>query len=124
MGTEFDVQLGIAEVGVGIVPSRMAEALMGSLWDESWCKFGDTHSDTHSRSLGDWGVCRSQTCVEAGARAGPPALVLLHEVAEFAASTRAVSKKIFMENAMRDLSTALCVASHGKSSPRRRYERA
>ena len=41
-------------------------------------------------------------------RAGPPAFALLHELAEFAASTRAVSKKIFMENAMSDLYTTLC----------------
>ena len=41
-------------------------------------------------------------------RAGPPALALLHELAEFAASTGAVSKKIFMENTMRDRSTTLC----------------
>ena len=41
-------------------------------------------------------------------RAGPPAFALLHELAEFAASTGAVSKNIFMENAMRDLSTTLC----------------
>ena len=40
-------------------------------------------------------------------RAVPPAFALLHELAEFAASTRAVSKKIFMENAMRDLTTTL-----------------
>ena len=31
-------------------------------------------------------------------RAGPPAFALLHELADFAASTGAVSKKIFMEN--------------------------
>ena len=37
--------------------------------------------------------------------AGPPAVALLHELAEFAASTGAVSKKTFMENAMHDLST-------------------
>ena len=41
-------------------------------------------------------------------RAGLPAFALLHELADFAASTAAVSKKIFMENAMRDLSTTLC----------------
>ena len=41
-------------------------------------------------------------------RAGPPAFALLHELAEFAASTGAVPKKIFMKNAMRDLSTTLC----------------
>ena len=41
-------------------------------------------------------------------RAGPPAFAFLHELAEFAASTGEVSKKIFMENAMRDLSTTLC----------------
>ena len=45
---------------------------------------------------------------EAYGRAGPPALELLHELAEFAASTGAVSKKILLENAMRDLSTLLC----------------
>ena len=41
-------------------------------------------------------------------RAGPPAFALIHELAEFAASTGAIYKKVFMENAMRDLSTALC----------------
>ena len=41
-------------------------------------------------------------------RAGPLALALLHELAEFAPSTGAVSKKIFMENALRNLSTTLC----------------
>ena len=35
-------------------------------------------------------------------------VALLHELAEFAPSTGAVSKKIFMENVMRDLSTTLC----------------
>ena len=41
-------------------------------------------------------------------RAGPPTFALLHELAESAASTGAVSKKIFMVNAMRDHSTTLC----------------
>ena len=41
-------------------------------------------------------------------RVGPPAFALLHELAEVVASTGAVSKKIFMQNAMRDLSTMLC----------------
>ena len=41
-------------------------------------------------------------------RAGRPAFALLYELAEFAASTGAVSKKIFMENVMRELSTTLC----------------
>ena len=45
---------------------------------------------------------------ESYGRAGPPAFELLHELAEFAASTGAVSKKIFMENAIQDLSTTLC----------------
>ena len=46
-------------------------------------------------------------------RAGPPAFALLHELAEVAASTGAVSKNIFMENAMRDrlLSQPACSAS-------------
>ena len=38
-------------------------------------------------------------------RAGPPAFTLLHELAEFAASPGAVSKKIFIESEMRNLST-------------------
>ena len=41
-------------------------------------------------------------------RAGPPAFALLHELAELAASTGAVSQKLFMESAMRNLSTTLC----------------
>ena len=41
-------------------------------------------------------------------RADPLAFAPLRELAEFAALTGAVSKKIFMENAMRDLSTTLC----------------
>ena len=45
---------------------------------------------------------------ESYGRAGPPTFELLHELSEFAASTGAVSKKIFMENAMHDLSTTLC----------------
>ena len=45
---------------------------------------------------------------ETHGRAGPPSFALLHELAEFAASTGAVSKKVFMEDAMRDLSTTLC----------------
>ena len=40
-------------------------------------------------------------------RAGPPAFALLHELAEFASSTGAVSQEILMENTMRDLSTTL-----------------
>ena len=40
--------------------------------------------------------------------AEPPAFALLHELSEFADSTGAVSKKSFMENVMRDLSTTLC----------------
>ena len=40
-------------------------------------------------------------------RAGPPAVAHLYELSEFAASTGAVSKKIFMENSMCELSTTL-----------------
>ena len=54
-------------------------------------------------------VCRSVPLFHhTYGRAGPPAFALLHEVAEFAALTGSVSKKIFMENAMRGLSTTLC----------------
>ena len=47
-------------------------------------------------------------------RAGPGAFALLNESAEFAASSGVVSKRIFLENAMRDLSTTLCrgIARH------------
>ena len=45
---------------------------------------------------------------ETQVRAGPLAFALLHEVAEFAASARAVSNKMFMDNAMRDLYMMLC----------------
>ena len=41
-------------------------------------------------------------------RAGPEAFALLNEIAEYAAGIGSVSKKLFMENAMRDLSTTLC----------------
>ena len=41
-------------------------------------------------------------------RAGPAAFALLNEIVEFAASSGVVSKKIFFEDAMRDLSTTLC----------------
>ena len=40
-------------------------------------------------------------------RAGPPAFALLHELADLAASTGAVSKKILMDDAMHGLSTTL-----------------
>ena len=45
---------------------------------------------------------------EVSARAGPPTSALLHEIAESAASPGAVPTKVFMENAMRNLSTARC----------------
>ena len=41
-------------------------------------------------------------------RAGPPVFALLHELAELAASTEAISKNIFMENAMRGHSMTIC----------------
>ena len=56
----------------------------------------------------DKGACRFFPLFhETYGLAGPPAFVLPHELAEFAASTGAVSKKVFMENAMRNLSTTL-----------------
>ena len=38
----------------------------------------------------------------------PPAFALVHEAAEVTASTGTVSKKIYIENAMCNLSTMLC----------------
>ena len=40
--------------------------------------------------------------------AGPAAFALVNEIAEFAASSGVVSKKIFLENAMCDLCATLC----------------
>ena len=60
--------------------------------------------DKYSRT--GTGACRFVPLShETYGRAGPPAFALLHELAEFAASTGVVSKKILMENAMRDLPT-------------------
>ena len=41
-------------------------------------------------------------------RAGPAAFALLNKIGKFAASSGVVSKRIFLENAMCDLSTTLC----------------
>ena len=55
------------------------------------------------------GFCRFVPLThEAYGRAGPEAFALLNEIAEYAAGIGSVSKKLFMENAMRDLSTTLC----------------
>ena len=64
------------------------------------------------------GACRFVTLFhETYGRAGPPAFALLQELPEPAASTGAVSKKIFMENAMRDLSKMLHPPSPPPPSP-------
>ena len=42
-------------------------------------------------------------------RAGPADCALLNDIAEFASSSGVVSKRIVLENAMRDLSTTLCL---------------
>ena len=57
-------------------------------------------------------------------RAGPPAFALLHELAEFAASAEAVSKKIYLKMRCATSPRRYAAASHGRSSHRRRYERA
>ena len=41
-------------------------------------------------------------------RAGPEAFALLNEITDYAVGIGSVSKKLFMEEAMRDLSTTLC----------------
>ena len=46
---------------------------------------------------------------------GPRGFVLLNEIAEYSAGIASVSKKLFMENAMRDQSTTLCRGVPGKS---------
>ena len=63
--------------------------------------------DKYSRT--GMGACRLVPLShETFGRAGPAAFALLNEIAEFAASSGVVSKRIFLENAMRDLSTTLC----------------
>ena len=47
--------------------------------------------------------------------ADPEAFALLNEIAQYAAVVGSVSKKLFMVNAMRDLSTDLCRGIPGKS---------
>ena len=72
--------------------------------------------DTYSQTGAD--ACRFVPLShETFGRAGPEAFALLNEIVEFAASSGVVSKRIFLENAMRDLSTTLCEGSQGKSLP-------
>ena len=63
--------------------------------------------DKYSRT--GTGACRFVPLShEACGRAGPTAFARLNEIAELAASSGVVSKKIFLENAMCDLSATLC----------------
>ena len=63
--------------------------------------------DKYSRT--GTGACRFVPLShETFGRAGPAAFALLKEIAEFAAGSGVVSKRLFLENAMRDLSTTLC----------------
>ena len=48
-------------------------------------------------------------------RAGREAFALLNEIAENAAGVGSVSRELFMENAMQDVSTTLCRGLPGKS---------
>ena len=60
-------------------------------------------------SLTGTGACRFVPLShETFGRAGPAAFALLNEIAEFVASSGVVSERIFLENAMHDLSTTLC----------------
>ena len=63
--------------------------------------------DKYSRT--GTGACRFVPLShETFGRAGPAAFALLNEIAECAVSSGVVSKRISLENAMRDLSTTLC----------------
>ena len=63
--------------------------------------------DKYSRT--GTGACRFDPLShETFARAGPEASAVLNETAEFAESPGVVSKRIFFENAMRNLSMTLC----------------
>ena len=62
--------------------------------------------DKYSRT--GTGACRFDPLShETFGRAGPAVFALLNEIAEFVAGSRIVSKKKFLKNAMRDLSTTL-----------------
>ena len=53
-------------------------------------------------------------------RVGPAAFAFLNRIADAAASSGAVSRRVFLENAMRDISVTLChrVARQGFRPPR------
>ena len=73
----------------------------------------------HKYSRTGTGACRFvQLSHETYGRAGLEAFALLIEIAEYAAGIGSVCKKLFMENAMRDLSTTLCrgIARQGIAS--------
>ena len=80
--------------------------------------FTRAHRDDtkHGESLKQDKYSRTGTCAcrfvplshETFGRAGPVAFALLNEIAEFAANSEVASKRLFLENAMRDLSTTLC----------------
>ena len=71
---------------------------------------GTGERDKHGRT--GTGTCRFVPMSHENYYRAAPAFALLHELAEFAASTGAVSKTVFMENAIRNLSTTLrrCIA--------------
>ena len=77
---------------------------------------GDIHTNSEKGSLIGDKYSRTGTgarrCVplnhETFGRAGPTAFALLNEIAAFAASSGVVSKRMFLDNAMRDLSATLC----------------
>ena len=63
--------------------------------------------DKYSRT--GTGACRFVALShETFGRAGPATVALFNEIVEFLASSGVVSQTIFLENAMRDLSTTLC----------------
>ena len=63
--------------------------------------------DEYSRT--GTGACRIVPLShETFGRAGPSAFALLNEIAEFAAGSGVVSNRVFLENAMRNLSTTRC----------------
>ena len=67
------------------------------------------HSNRKTYSRTGTGACRFLPLNhKAYGREGPEALALLFKIAEYAAGIGSVSKKIFMENAVRDLCSTAC----------------
>ena len=86
-----------------------ASAVMAAARDTGTTAKGKDSLQREKYSRTGTGACRLiPLSHETFCCAGRPAFALLNEIAEFAASSGVVSIKVVLENAMRDLSSALC----------------